>query len=103
MPLPNVHAPRGFSLYRVAGKKEAVRRERPVLANHNGTNLMAGDAYSLDAGGNAFRAEGFDTTPGVVRGIVEGFRFQAIQASQQGPVSQEYLPDGEAGYVRVIK
>jgi hypothetical protein len=61
---------------------------------------MIGDAYTLDANGNAFRALGSEAeTASVVRGVVEGFRLQAIGASPNGPVSKDYIADSDSGFI----
>ena len=92
MPLANVNSPRGFTLYQPGGKREVKRIERHVLASR-GSDLMVGDAYTLDSGNNASKATAGDP----VYGIVEGIQVAPIAASPQGPVSQDYIPAADSG------
>lgn len=91
MALANVNAPRGFTLLRTGGKTDPVRRERTATGA-----LAMGDAYKLDANGNATRvSSGSD----VVKGIVEGFVLQGLAASPSGPESIDYLASTETGSI----
>lgn len=88
----------GFHPYRHGGSREPMRVRRVVAASRS-ADLMVGDAYSLDASGQASRAGGADTTPTVVKGIVEAIELNPIAASPNGPVSQDYIPAADAGAI----
>lgn len=92
----NTFRPMGFSPYLGGGKGASPTVPRPVAAARHvsaggnaSTDLAVGDAYTLDANGNAYRAGPNDT----VRGIVCGFRFlgNANVMSGQGPISLDYI------------
>lgn len=97
MPLTPQNSPTGFRLWQPGGQGNAQRRRRPVLANR-AKDLMVGDAYVLDAGGNASRLTAA-ADDGAPIGIVEGIDLNPIGASPQGPVSQDYIPAAEAGAI----
>lgn len=98
MPLANVQAPVGFLLFKNTGLMSVVRTIRPVAGNRN-LPLFVGDAYTLDGAGDAFQAIGTEGSPGVINGIVEAIVLNPINASPQGPVSQDYLPPTEVGAI----
>jgi hypothetical protein len=92
----NVSRPMGFNPLLPAGKAAAIARPRPVPAvrqasggGNASTDLAVGDAYGIDANGNAFRAGPNDS----VRGIVIGLRFSgnANVMFGQGPISYDYI------------
>lgn len=95
MALPNVASPRGFSLLRSGGKAEPRRAIRQVLGGR-ATDLMIGDAYELDAAGNATRATAANAN---VRGIVEAPEVRPIAATPQDSASQDYIPAADAGSI----
>ena len=103
MPLANVSRPMGFRAYKQGGRANYITKQRPVLANRvavgtaTGVDLAIGDAYALDPNGNAYHA-GPDAK---VQGIVIGFKFQASSAVMggAGPVSIDYLPAANSGFV----
>src|SRR6266849_138600 len=95
----NVSRPMGFKLLRQQGKANAAPVPRPVPAvrtpsggGNASRDLAIGDAYAIDANGNAFRAGPNDT----VRGIVHGFRFVSISTIQNSnaPISEDYSANG---------
>jgi len=98
MPLANVDSPNGFALLRSGGQRAPVRRRRVVAAGR-ADPLMVGDAYSLDASGQASLAGGTDVAVTTVRGVVEGIILAPIAASPEGPVSQDYIPAADAGAI----
>lgn len=72
-----------------------VANVRPANAGGNAsTDLAIGDAYALDANGNAYRAGPND----VVRGVVIGFDFAANPAvmNANGPLSVDYITGAPA-------
>lgn len=86
----------GFIPYAPAGKRagNVVTRPTPNTRGVNtggnaSTDLAIGDAYSLDANGNVFRAGPGDP----VRGIIIGFFFQAnaMVMNGAGPISVDYV------------
>lgn len=100
----NVARNMGFKLHAEAGKKHPFTVPRPVPAVRNvsdGGNasfdLAIGDAYGIDANGNAFRAGPNDP----VRGIVMAIRFVAssLVMNGNGPVSNDYLANGATGVI----
>ena len=103
MGYPNVFRPLGFHPYKQGGRTNPQTVERPVAASRSAVGaaasaiLSVGDAYALDANGNAIHA-GADA---VVRGIVTGFRLQAVPSVMggAGPVSQDQLVASDAGWV----
>src|SRR5215472_10314061 len=107
MAFANANRPNGFDPSRSNGKTQLVSKPRPVAASRTpvgaaaSADLAIGDAYALDANGNAYHA-GSDAT---VRGIVRGFRFQASGAVMggQGPVSIDFLPAANAGTIEGIE
>src|SRR5215472_15774291 len=107
MAFANANRPNGFDPSRSNGKTQLVSKPRPVAASRTPVgaaataDLAIGDAYALDANGNAYHA-GADAT---VRGIVRGFRFQAIAGvmNGQGPISVDYLPAASPGVVLGIE
>lgn len=96
MPYANVFRPMGFVPYAPAGKRagNVVTRPTPLTrapstGGNASTDLAIGDAYSLDANGNVYRAGPGDQ----VRGIVIGFTFEGVPTSMNGagPVSVDYV------------
>ena len=105
MVIANASRPMGFIPYNMGGRANPIITPRPVAAaragtNHNLTNddLAVGDAYTLDANGNAHRA---GSTGGVdpVHGIVIGFKLAPNPTVAPGPLSQDYLPQAQAGTI----
>jgi hypothetical protein len=97
----NVFRALGFNPYLPAGKTQGftIARNIPTTPTTNtggnaSVNMAIGDAYALDASGNAYRAGPGDT----VRGIVLGFRFLANPSVMggQGPVSIDFFTSGTA-------
>lgn len=107
MAFANANRPNGFDPGRQGGKTAAVEVARPVAASRSvvgaaaSADLAIGDAYGLDANGNAYHV-GAD---GNVRGIVRGFRWAASPAVMggAGPVSIDYLPAANAGTILGIE
>jgi len=99
----NVNRPMGFEPSIQGGRVYPETVTRPVLSGRSpvgaaaSADLAIGDAYALDANGNAYHA-GADAT---IRGVVRGFRFQADGRVMggAGPVSIDYLPAATAGFV----
>ena len=96
MPLANASRPMGFIPMIGGGRANVIKRVRPVptsrTASQGGnasTDLAVGDAYAIDANGNAYRAGPND----YVRGIVESFVLQAsgLVMGGNGPVSLDYI------------
>jgi len=91
----------GFRLADVNQAYLAVTRPTPASRTPVGAaasaDLAIGDAYALDANGNAYHA-GADAT---VRGIVTGFELQAIAGvmNAQGPLSIDYASAATAASV----
>lgn len=92
----NTFRPMGFNPLLAAGKAAAIAKPRPVASvrqaaagGNASTDLAVGDAYGLDANGNAYRAGPNDA----VRGIVVGLRFLGNPnvMSGQGPISLDYI------------
>jgi hypothetical protein len=95
----NVSRPMGFTPLKPMGKENASVVPRPIPAvrtvsagGNASRDIAIGDAYSLDANGNAYRAGPNDA----VRGIVIGIRFVAstLVMGGQGPVSEDYSANG---------
>lgn len=107
MALPNVNRPTGFDPVQLMGETAPELIPRPVLASRTpvgaavSADLAIGDAYGIDANGNAYHA-GADAN---VRGIVRGFRMQADSRVMGGggPVSIDYLAAASAGTVLGIE
>lgn len=100
MGYPNVSRPMGFIPAKPVGKVNAGVVPRPIPAVRGASaggnasrDLAIGDAYALDANGNAHRAGPTD----VVVGVCVGFRYLASQAvmNGQGPVSVDYSLNGQ--------
>jgi len=96
MGIANASRPMGFIPLIGGGRANPITRVRPVpttrTVNHGGaanTDMAVGDAYSIDASGNTFRAGPQD----IVRGIIVGFVLGANQSimNQNGPVSVDYV------------
>jgi len=96
MPLANAFRPMGFTPLDAGGRSNLIVRPRPVPTTRTSssggnasTDLAVGDAYAIDAAGNAYRAGPGD----VVRGIVISFVLQANQTVMggNGPVSIDYV------------
>ena len=103
MGYPNVFRPLGFHPYTQGGRTNPQTVERPVAAARvavgaaSSAILSVGDAYALDANGNAYHA-GADA---VVRGIVIGFRLMAQPSIMggAGPISVDQLVAASAGWI----
>lgn len=95
MGYPNRFAPNGFAPVNLEGIKSPVKARRPVVANRAQTAsastaiLSVGDAYTLDANGNALHAGPND----VVKGIVELIELEAVPnlMNSNGPVSVDQM------------
>lgn len=98
----NQSRPMGFVPYSRNGKEQFNTVPRPIASTRQAsaggnasTDIAIGDAYSLDANGNAYRSGPND----VVAGIVWGFRFlgdpNVMQG--QGPISLDYITGTEGG------
>src|SRR6267142_4176760 len=92
----NVSRPMGFNPLLPAGRQNGIAKPRPIPAvrqasggGNASTAIAVGDAYGIDANGNAFRAGPSDS----VRGICIGFRFLGDPNSMagQGPVSFDFV------------
>lgn len=95
MPYANTSKPNGFVPYnRAPGAANKVPRPVPAVrtastGGNASTDLALGDAYALDANGNAYRAGPGD----VIRGVVVGFEFQAspLNPSDSAVNSTNYI------------
>lgn len=107
MALANVSRPMGFMPSTQGGRTAAQAIRRPVAASRSAVgaaasaDLAIGDAYALDANGNAIHA-GPDA---VVRGVVRGFEMAANPSVMggAGPVSIDYLLAANAGAILGIE
>lgn len=103
MAYANISSPDGFHPVNAENIKAPSLVVRPVLANRaktasaTETVLCIGDAYTLDAAGNAKHAGPNDT----VYGIVAAFKLAPVTSvmNAQGPLSQEVLLATDAGSI----
>lgn len=103
MGYPNQFAPNGFSPVNLEGIKSPIRMRRPVVANRNPTGsastaiLSVGDAYTLDANGNALHAGPND----VVYGIVDLIELEAVPTimNANGPVSVDQVMQPYSAFI----
>lgn len=101
MPLANVNSPMGFRLLdflsAVSTRQRNVPAARVVVGAALSADIAIGDAYGIDANGNAFHA-GPDA---IVRGVVVGFALQPVSTimNGNGPISIDYLAAAGAGLV----
>ena len=103
MAYANIFSNNGFTPVNLEAIKSPIRRIRPVAANRVKTIsatevvLCVGDAYTLDATGNAQHAGPNDT----VFGIVELITLAPLTSvmNGQGPVSQEVFLSTDSGSI----
>lgn len=103
MAYPNISAPNGFFPVNGDAIKSAKTIRRPVLSGRVATAsatevvISLGDAYTLDASGNAKHAGPND----VVYGIVLTIELAPVTSimNSQGPVSQDQLAATDAGAI----
>jgi hypothetical protein len=103
----NVSRPMGFIPLALAGKSHGNVTERPVPAARTAAaggnaslDLAIGDAYAIDANGNAYRAGPNDVVRGIVIGVV--FQAQPSVMNANGPLSIDYIT-GLGGQVGTTK
>lgn len=103
MSYANQFSPNGFRPLQGDAIKSAKTLRRPVLSGRVATAsateviICVGDAYTLDANGNAKHAGPND----VVYGIVAAIELQAVQTimNAMGPVSDDFLAAAESGAI----
>ena len=103
MAYANKFVPMGFRPRFMAGRTNPITKQRPVAATRSAVGnaasaaLAKGDAYAIDASGNAIAVG----PGGVVRGVIIGFKMNAIPTVMggAGPISQDYLPATDAGNI----
>lgn len=103
MAYANVSSPNGFQPVNLDNVKSPTRRRRPVAASRSATAsastaiISIGDAYTLDANGNAQHAGPND----VVYGIVELIEVAPLPSVMNGagPVSQDQIAAADAGSI----
>lgn len=101
MPLANVAAPMGFRLLEeqslIFTRQRNAPAARAVIGAAASADIAIGDAYGIDATGNAYHV-GAD---GVVRGVVIGFALQAVSTimNGNGPISIDYLTAASQGLI----
>jgi len=103
MSYANTNSPNGFRPIQGDAIKSAKTQRRPVLANRVATAsatetiISVGDAYTLDANGNALHAGPND----VVYGIVLALELEAVPTimNGQGPVSVDQMLTAYSGAI----
>lgn len=103
MAYANISSPDGFRPVNLDNVKSPTRRRRPVLGSRVATAsataviISVGDAYTLDASGNAQHAGPNDAVYGIVE-LIEVAPVPSIM-NANGPVSQDQIAAADVGSI----